>query len=550
MSIHVEPAPDGAAIPDPRIPPRDRLTTRALLDRLAAEQPDKVFCKFDDDGSEWTYAGFRRLVVQTALGLQRQGVAQGDHVLVWGPNGREQIRVYFALNYLGAVYVPINTAYRGGLLEHVVRLSDAKLAVVHASLLERLDEVETSALERVVVWGGAGACKLPCVPYADALLPESGTLQAPPRATDPWDPMTVIFTSGTTGPSKAVLMSYLHLWSNAGPETWPFVGAEDRFLVIGPMFHILGMGPMYVMLARGGSMGFADRFDTVTFWDTVRRTESTATFLLGVMAAFLEKAPPRADDADNPLKLAMMVPLSEDVEGFSRRFGCDVRTIFNMTEISTPIWSEVNPTKRGTCGKARPGVDLRLVDANDCEVATGEIGELIIRTDRPWAMNSGYHRNAEATAKAWRNGWFHTGDAFRKDAEGYFYFVDRIKDAIRRRGENISSFEVEADVGLHPDVREVAAIGVPSPLGEDEVMVVVAPVAGRTVDPAALIEWLVPRMSYFMVPRYVRVLPELAKTPSGKVMKHELRAEGITPDTWDREAAGIKLRSERFDAAG
>ena len=550
MTITVDPAPEGAPIPDPRIPPRDRLTTRALIDRLAAEQPEKAFCVFSDDGETWSYARFRELIAQTALGLQRQGVKQGDHVLVWGPNGREQIRVYFALNYLGAVYVPINTAYKGALLAHVVKLSDAKLAVVHASLAERLNEVDTAALEKLVIWGGDAATTLPAVPYAEALLPTEGRLEAPARCIEPWDPMTVIFTSGTTGPSKAVLMSYMHLWSNAGPESWPFVTGEDRYFVLGPMFHILGMGPMYVMLARGGSMGFADRFDTERFWEQVRRTECTATFLLGVMATFLEKAPPRPDDADNPLKLVMMVPLVEDVEGFSKRFGCDVRTIFNMTEISTPIWSEVNPTRRGACGKAREGVEIRLVDDNDCEVPVGAVGEMMIRTERPWAMNSGYHRNPEATAKAWRNGWFHTGDAFRKDEDGHYYFVDRIKDAIRRRGENISSFEVEADVASHPDVRECAAIGVPSPLGEDEVMVVVAPVEGRTVDPAALIEFLRPRMSYFMVPRYVRVLPELAKTPSGKVMKHELRAEGITPDTWDREAAGIKLKAERFDAAG
>jgi acyl-CoA synthetase (AMP-forming)/AMP-acid ligase II/cation diffusion facilitator CzcD-associated flavoprotein CzcO len=546
MSIIIEPAPEAPGATDPRMPARDRVVTRSLIDRLARETPDKVFVKFDDDGEEWTYARFRELVAQTALGLQRLGIGMGDHVLVWGPNGREQIRVYFALNFLGAVYVPINTAYRGSLLAHVVKLSDAKLAVVHASLLDRLDEVDTAALERIVVWGGAATVKLPTLPYAEALLPDAGRLTATDRPIEPWDPMAIIFTSGTTGPSKAVLASYMHLWSNAGPESWPFVTGEDRFLVMGPMFHILGMGPMYVMLTRGGSMGFADRFDTARFWDTVRHTECTATFLLGVMATFLEKAPPQPDDAANPMRLAMMVPLSEDVEGFSRRFGVDVRTIFNMTEISTPIWSEVNPTKRGTCGKPREGVEVRLVDENDCEVATGKVGEMMIRTERPWAMNSGYYKNPEATAKAWRNGWFHTGDAFTRDEEGNFYFVDRIKDAIRRRGENISSFEVEADVTAHPDVRECAAIGVPSELGEDEVMVVVAPVEGRTVDPAALIEFLTPRMSYFMVPRYVRVLPELAKTPSGKVLKHELRAEGITPDTWDREAAGIRLKAERF----
>jgi crotonobetaine/carnitine-CoA ligase len=267
-------------------------------------------------------------------------------------------------------------------------------------------------------------------------------------------------------------------------------------------------------------------------------------FLLGVMASFLEKMPQRPDDAESPLRLAFMVPLAGDIAAFSRRFGCDIYTIFNMTEISTPVISEANPLVRGTCGKARAGVEVRLIDENDCEVPVGEIGEMMIRTDRPWAMNSGYYRNPEATARAWRNGWFHTGDAFRKDADGYFHFVDRMKDAIRRRGENISSFEVEAEVCAHPDVREAAAVGVPSEFAEEDVLVVVAPVEGRSLDPAALLDFLRGRMAHFMVPRYVRVLDELPKTPTAKVLKHELRAQGVTADTWDREAVGLRVKAE------
>jgi crotonobetaine/carnitine-CoA ligase len=176
----------------------------------------------------------------------------------------------------------------------------------------------------------------------------------------------------------------------------------------------------------------------------------------------------------------------------------------------------------------------------------GEVGEMIIRTDRPWGMNSGYHKNPEATARAWRNGWFHTGDAFRRDEEGYFYFVDRIKDAIRRRGENISSFEVELEVLAHPAVLEAAAVGVPSSYSEDEVLVVVAPREGASIDPAELVHFLIGRMPYFMVPRFVRIMASLPKTPTAKVKKHLLRDEGITADTFDREAAGIRVRGERL----
>jgi crotonobetaine/carnitine-CoA ligase len=347
-----------------------------------------------------------------------------------------------------------------------------------------------------------------------------------------------------------VLASYLHIYSNMGPETWHNVHGDDRYMINMPMFHIGGSGIVYAMLVRGGSIAFTERFNTATFLEEARSTGSTVVFLLGVMAGFLEKLEAKANDADNPLRVAFMVPLAGDIQAFSRRFGLDVYTIFNMTEISTPIFSDPNPTKRGTCGLVRAGVDVRLVDENDCEVPIGAIGEMMVRTDRPWGMNSGYYKNPEATAKGWRNGWFHTGDAFRKDGDGYFYFVDRMKDAIRRRGENISSFEVEAEVVAYPDVQECAAIGVPNELSEDDVMVVIAAVPSRKIDPVALIEFLRPRMAHFMIPRYVRVVDELPKTPTTKVQKAELRKQGITADTWDRDKAGIKIKIDRFSGAG
>jgi crotonobetaine/carnitine-CoA ligase len=217
-----------------------------------------------------------------------------------------------------------------------------------------------------------------------------------------------------------------------------------------------------------------------------------------------------------------------------------------MTEVSCPIIAEINPTALHSAGKPRPGVDCRVVDENDCEAPVGEVGELIVRADCPWTMNHGYYKNEEATAKAWRNGWFHTGDGFRTDAEGNFYFVDRMKDAIRRRGENISSFEVETEVLAHPDVNECAAVAVKSDVSEDEVMVVVAPVPGRTVDPKELIEFLIPRMAHFMVPRYIRLVDELPKTPTQKVQKVKMRDEGVTEDTWDREVHGVRIKREKI----
>jgi crotonobetaine/carnitine-CoA ligase len=278
----------------------------------------------------------------------------------------------------------------------------------------------------------------------------------------------------------------------------------------------------------------------------VRRHDVTSTCFVGAMTPFLLKLPPSNRDQEHPMRVGVTIPWNEDSLRLGQRYGIEMRTAFNMTEISAPIVSEPNPPQIGTAGKPRPGMEVRVVDENDCEVAPGVVGELMVRSDRPWALNHGYYKDPEATAQAWRNGWFHTGDAFRYDDEGNFFFVDRIKDAIRRRGENISSFEVESEVTLHPDVGEAAAIPVPSEFSEDEVMVVVAPVPGREVEPEALFHFLEPRLAHFMLPRYIRIVDDLPKTPTQKIQKHLLRDDGVTAATWDREVAGIKVKRERI----
>ncbi|MGK0491952.1 MAG: crotonobetaine/carnitine-CoA ligase [Sphingomonas echinoides] len=531
---------------DPRIPNRNECVLRYLVDRWADERPDKTHVIFED-GEEWSYAELRRRVVSKAAGLQRLGVRQGDHVAAWLPSGRDALIAFYAINYIGAVFVPFNTAYRGKMLGHVVRNSGATVMIVHPDLVERLAEIDRAELAQLVIVSDAPApdIGLPAVRFDEV---GGETLDPLDRPIEPWDIQSIIYTSGTTGPSKGVLSSYLHMFSNAGPESWPMVGEDDRYMCVAPIFHIGGMGPPFVMLARGASVALIESFSTDRFWDIARTTQATVVFLLGVMATFLMKRPPAPEDRDHCVRAAFMVPLTDDAAAFTERFGVDIYTIFNMTEISSPVVSEANPVKRGTCGKVRPNVEVRLVDHNDCEVPVGAIGEMLVRTDRPWAMNSGYNRNPEATAAAWANGWFHTGDAFRRDADGYFYFVDRVKDAIRRRGENISSFEVEVEVCAHPDVREAAAIAVPSEYSEDEVMVVVAPVPGRTITHEDLAAFLIRQMPYFMVPRYIRIMDELPKTPSAKVLKVDLRQEGITHDTWDREKAGMRVRREVFSA--
>ena len=529
---------------DPRMPRREDCVIHDLIDRHGLGVPEQPFALFAD-GSSWTYGKMRDQVRGCAQALQALGVRQGDFVVCWLANSPESLRVMLALNYLGAVYVPINTGYRGGLLEHVIANSGARLMVADAALAERLREVRHAKLRDVVVLGGPAPAIEGLQTHAEAALEGDADRLAPlERPIEPWDTLSVIYTSGTTGPSKGVLSSCLHVYSTFVPNG--SMRPQDRTLVTLPMFHMGGAGPIWVSLMRCGSFALCEAFSTRDFWSIVRRFEVTHTILLGAMTPFLLKVPPSPEDRSHPLQRVTMVPLSDQHEAFSQRFGVEVFTSFNMTEISSPLFAGPNPTARGTCGRPRKGVELRIVDDNDCELPVGAVGELVVRTDMPYALNHGYHDNAEATAKAWRNGWFHTGDAFRRDEEGFYFFVDRIKDAIRRRGENVSSFEVEKEIVAHPAVRDAAVVAVASEFGEDEILAVLCPTPGRSIDLRELVEVLQRRLAHFMVPRYFRVMDELPRTPTNKVQKAQLRTEGLTADTWDREAAGIVLKRERL----
>ena len=526
------------------LPALDICVSRYVLERHAREKPDQVFAVFETGGS-WTYRETLRRTREVASVLQSLGVAQDDHVLVWLPNNAAAVEIYLAINYIGAVYIPINTGYRGTLLAHVVDNADAGLIVAHCDLAPRLAEVPTARLNTVLISGGT-CDPIPTLTMLDyeATTARGSEPSEPPRPIQPWDLQSIVYTSGTTGPSKGTLSSYYHAYNGMDQQAWHCLKSDDRVLINLPMFHIGGCFIVYAMLCRGGSVAISPGFRTETFWGVVRQTGSTAVFLLGVMCTFLVKQAPQPDDRDHPLRLAFSVPLTEESVQFPERFGTDIYTIFNMTEINTPIISARNPKKVGQAGKARPANQLRIVDENDIPVLDGTVGELVIRPYLPWAINHGYYKNPEATVRAWRNGWFHTGDAFRREADGTYYFVDRLKDTIRRRGENISSFEVETVVNDHPAVQEAAAIPVPSEYGEDEVMVVVAPIPGKVIDPENLTTFLVPRMAHFMVPRYVRIVDVLPKTPTTKIQKAGLRETGITEDTWDREAHGLRLRRE------
>jgi crotonobetaine/carnitine-CoA ligase len=307
-----------------------------------------------------------------------------------------------------------------------------------------------------------------------------------------------------------------------------------------PLFHNSGRSAFNYALVCGGRFVIRDRFSASEFWDDVRATGCTTAALVGPMTALLHAAPVRPDDADNPLRNVILGPMIPEIAGFERRFGVRTATGYGQTEVGMPVTTGWEHGPWANCGRERldyPWPEVRIVDAHDQPVEAGEVGEMIVRTTEPWALNAGYYKMPEQTAEAWRNGWFHTGDAFRVDGDGWYYFVDRMRDTIRRRGENISSFEVETLVAEHPDVAECAAVGVPAPLGDDDVLVAVIGRDGVAFDPSALIRFLEPRMPRFMLPRYVEVVDDLPRTEASmRVRKHELRARGVTATTWDREA--------------
>jgi len=515
---------------DPKTPAREDCVLKAMLDVRAARHPDRRVALFED-GRSWTYAECRDEVRRAAAALQALGVKKGDRVIAWLPTGSPLILTWFAANYLGAIFVPLNTAYRGKVLEHVINKAAAAVMVAHPELVSRLTDLETPFLRHVV---GAEALQGDASGLDDSAVVEH------------WDIQSIIYTSGTTGPSKGVLSPYLQLYTTA-VTVYGYMKEGESILVNLPLFHVGGTSATYCALVRSGMFYVVDGFSTTKFWDQVRAGDCVTTSgLIGVMAAFLLKCEPRPDDRDNPLKWLTMMPINEQTVQLGPRFGFDYISGFNMTEVSSPLVTGTNTQVFGGCGRPRSGVTCRLVDEHDVEVPNGSPGELIVRTDAPWAMNAGYDGMPEATALAWRNGWFHTGDLFRKDAEDNYFFLDRIKDTVRRRGENVSSFEVEAAVLTHPEVDEVIAVGVKSEIEEQEVLIAVRVKAGHSLDPRALIEFLIPKLAYFMVPRYVRIVDEIPKTETNKPRKVVFRDQGVTADTWDRESAGITLHRERL----
>lgn len=513
-----------------------------LLAARAAEHPDRTFLE-EVDGRSATYGELDRDIRTWADAYRRVGIEQGDRVAVMLQTGIDAVSAWLGLSWLGAWEVPVNTGYVGRMLHYLLEHSRSKLLVATGDYLGRLGDVaaDLSHLETVIVVDRDEVTS--DLPFRVVGRREFLAGASPADDLDgpgPADIATVMYTSGTTGPSKGVLVPWAQIHATAStPVFTGDFGADDAYYLPFPLFHISGKGPVYTFALVGGRVVMRPSFNTSAFWDDIRHYRCTTTLLLGAMANFINRQPRRPDDADTPLHTVVMVPLIGELEDFKQRFGVRVSTAFNMTEISVPLHSEGwTLADLESCGKVRPGYEVRVVDQDDEDVGPGQVGELLVRSHEPWTLMAGYLDMPEATTAAWRNLWLHTGDAFRYDEDGNYYFLDRISDTIRRRGENISSAEVEVVVNEHPGVLESAAIAVPSEWGEDEVKIVVVPGPGETVEPAELTAFLAPRLPRFMVPRYVEVVASLPKTPTEKVRKVELRAQGITPTTWDRETTG------------
>jgi carnitine-CoA ligase len=510
------------------LPDRSFVVIRHILERQASERPDRE-CIVFDGGPSWTYAEALLQAYRAANALARVGVRRGENVLIFMPNCPDWVRAWWGVSSLGAVMVPVNTALKGDLLKHVCTDSGARHILTTPHMAERLKDcgLDLNIIDPDVLARGSGA------------EPELE------RPIEPWDTLAIYYTSGTTGRSKGVITPHFQLYT--GGSVWRRKGTEnDTILLSTPFFHIAGLQPFLAFWSMGGRAVSDPVFSGSRLLDRVRECGATMTLTVGSIGEFLAKMPPKPDDAENPLRLMVVTPMVSDPDAFVARFGLDeLIAAYGMTELSAPIVTPWPINDPKSCGKAVEGVQLRLVDENDIPAPVGEVGELIVRTDLPWAINAGYWNRPEETAKAWQNGWFHTGDLFRCDPDGNFFFADRKKDAIRRRGENISSFEVEISVMAYDHVHEVACVGAPGEFGDQEVKVFVVPKEGSNIDPADLIGFLIPRMPYFMVPRYVEIVSELPKTPTMRVKKHELVERGNTANTWDREAAGIKVKRDQ-----
>jgi crotonobetaine/carnitine-CoA ligase len=510
-------------------------TVADVLRARAELTPDATFVHFD--GTAVTYAGMVDRAERAAGALAGLGMAPGDRVATVLPNSLELLDVWMGAAVGGFVLVPVNTGLKGEGLRYILEHSESKVVVTDAPLTDTLAAaLPADAGPRVrLTRGAAGEDGRTAADVLGSGSPAKGS------AGDPDGLATILYTSGTTGLPKGVMNGH-RPYLTAGLEfTRRFLrlGQDDVLYTSLPLFHVNAqMLSVMGSIVSGRPLVLAPRFSASRFFDDIRAHDATVFNYIGAMLTMLSKQPVREDDAENPLRVAVggAAPL-ELWRAFEGRFGLEILEIYGLTETACfCLGSPPDEIKPGKLGKAVSWAEVDVQTDDGARADDGEPGEIVVRPKEDDVLFRGYLKNEEATAKAFRDGWFLTGDRGRRDDDGYLVFLDRLKDVIRRRGENISSYEVERAANLHDDVAESAAVGVPSDLGEEEVMIVVVPREGATIDPAALRAHCAEQLAAFMVPRYVLVRESLPKTATQRVQKFELRKEGFD-GAWDHETA-------------
>jgi crotonobetaine/carnitine-CoA ligase len=530
-----------------------------ILRTRAEEHPDRDYLKFAD--RPWvSYGEMNARANRVANALVARGVEPGESVSVMLPNCEEFLPVWFGILKAGAVMSSINTAYKGDFLSWTINLVEAKKLVLSDQYLDRLDLIkdELPKLEHVIVHeSGKREGPDPAV-RSEPLAEVMGAPDSEPDIAYSWtDDARIMFTSGTTGRSKGVIKQNAADYFSArglleglavlkGSDVSSL--ADDTFFSCLPLFHSNAQVLSgYPAMVAGGRVAYVERFSSSQFWKQVIEAEATIFNSIGAVSYFIWNIPPSDLDRAHTVHTVFAAPAPKDIyHEFEERFGVRFIEGYGLTE--TGMATYMDPTKPpipGSCGTANPGYEVTIVEpGTDRPLPADTPGEIVVDMKIPNIVMRAYYGMPEKTAEDFRNLKLHTGDLGRMDAEGYVYFMDRVKDYIRRRGENVSSMEVEKIVASHEAIKEAAAIGVKAGEGassEDEIMVV-AIAAGEAPDPVELTHWLAERMPYFMVPRYLRFVDALPKTPTERVQKVKLRDEGITADTWDREAAGVTIK--------
>jgi carnitine-CoA ligase len=521
---------------------------RMSMDRTAlVDQPLGALLRTraEDSASEPFLVGAERRTFEEAYlessrlasALSELGVGPGDLVATLVGNGVEILMTWFATSHLGAVEVPINPAFRGASLEYLLNHSRARVLVVDGERVEALARLagRLESVETVILVDCDADLPWTTLRYDD-LLASADPSDRP--AVDPGALMAVMYTSGTTGHPKGVMESHrcaMHWGVNYA--TYMELGADDTNYLFPPLFHAMSqfMGAVPALLTRS-RIAVGTGFSASRFWDDCRRDGVTLFNFTGGVLSFLWKPPPREDDAENQVRRALGVPIPDDLyPGFEERFGLTLLPPFGTSESSVVCYSRPGEVRRGSSGRPIDEYEVRIVDDVGAQVAAGEIGEIVTRPRHPDSMMRGYFRQAEVTVGAFRDLWYHTGDLGRFDEDGYLYFVDRKKDAIRRRGENISSFEIERVIDRLPEVLESAAVGVPSEHGEQEVKLAVVLQPGAALTADELWSYCDEELPAFMVPRYLEFREELPRTDTQRIRKFEIRDEGLHGRVFDRD---------------